>query len=401
MDIAVTYHPGQEQTTPAAQRSAGAVARVEIYRDMPAAEPAWRRLEDARPLATPYQRFDLLAAWQRHVGARTGVTPFIVAGFDHAGEPLFLWPFGRAKTGPLELVRFLGSKHANFNIGLWRRDSVAAIGARELHDILARVADHGVDLVALFNQPLSWDGVANPFALLPHQPSVDMSAHLTFERGEKDALSGALTASMRSRLRGKERKLQKLDGYRYLPATSTADIDRLLERFFALKSSHMAAQGLNNVFAEAGAAEFLRDACHRKFPDGRPLIEIHALEGGGELLALFGATADDYRFSSMFNTYTPGEHARHSPGLVLLALMVRESAKRGLGSFDLGVGRAEYKSYFCREPQPLFDSFLPLSARGRLAALAFGSTFTARRVIKQNPTLWSAVQTLRRVRARG
>jgi CelD/BcsL family acetyltransferase involved in cellulose biosynthesis len=401
MNIAVSYHPGQEQATPAAARSAGAVARVDIYLDMPAAEPAWRHLEDGRPFATPYQRFDLLAAWQRHVGARTGVTPFIVTGFDHAGEPLFLWPFGRARTGPLELISFLGSKHANFNVGVWRRDSVAAIGARELRDILARVADHGVDLIALFNQPLSWDGVANPFALLPHQPAVDMSAHLTFARGEEDALNGALTASMRSRLRGKERKLQKLDGYCYLQPTSSADIDRLLADFFALKSSHMAAQGLNNAFAEEGAAEFLREACHGKFPDGRPLIEIHALEGGGELLALFGATADDYRFSSMFNTYTLGENGRHSPGLVLLAHMVRDSAKRGSRSFDLGVGRAEYKSYFCREPQPLFDSFLPLSVCGRLAALVFGTTFAARRVIKQNPTLWSAVQTLRRVRARG
>jgi CelD/BcsL family acetyltransferase involved in cellulose biosynthesis len=400
MDIAVSYHPGQEQATPAAQRSAGVVARVEIYLDMPAAEPAWRQLEDGGPLATPYQRFDLLAAWLRQVGARTGVTPYIVTGFDHAGEPLFLWPFGRAKTGPLEIISFLGSKHANFNIGVWRRDSIAAIGAHELRDILARIADHSVDLVALFNQPLSWDGVANPFALLPHQPAVDMSAHLTFARGDEDALNGALTASMRSRLRGKERKLQKLDGYRYLQAKSSADIDRLLEQFFALKSNHMAAQGLTNVFAEAGTAEFLRETCHRKLPDGRPLIEIHALEGGGELLALFGATGDDYRFSSMFNTYTLGEHARHSPGLVLLAHMVRDSAERGSRSFDLGVGRAEYKSYFCREPQPLFDSFLPLSARGRLAALVFGTTFAARRVIKQNPTLWSAVQTLRRVRAR-
>jgi CelD/BcsL family acetyltransferase involved in cellulose biosynthesis len=400
MDIAVSYHPGREQTTPADRRTANVVARVEIYRDMAAAEPSWRHLEQGRPLATPYQRFDLLAAWQRHVGASTGVTPFIVTGFDHAGEPLFLWPFGRAKTGPLAVVRFLGSKHANFNIGLWRRDSVAAMDVPTLRDILARVAGDRVDLVALLNQPLSWDGLANPFALLPHQPSVDMSAHLTFARGEKDVLDGALTASMRSRLRGKERKLQKLDGYRYLQATNAEDIDRLLECFFALKSGHMATQGLNNVFAEAGAAEFLREACHRKLPDGRPSIEIHALEGAGEVLALFGATADDYRFSSMFNTYTPGEHAKHSPGLVLLAHMVRDSATRGLRSFDLGVGRAEYKSYFCREPQPLFDSFLPLSVRGRLAATAFAATFAARRVIKQNPTLWSAVQALRRVRAR-
>ena len=34
---------------------------------------------------------------------------------------------------------------------------------------------------------------------------------------------------MRSRLRTKERKLQKLAGYRYIQAATAADIDRLLD----------------------------------------------------------------------------------------------------------------------------------------------------------------------------
>jgi CelD/BcsL family acetyltransferase involved in cellulose biosynthesis len=401
MNIAVSDRPGREQTIAASLRRADPVARVEIFEDMAAAEPFWRRLEGGDALSTPYQRYDLLAAWQHHVGTLNGVTPFLVTGFDHAGEPLFLWPFGRTRKGPLGLVHFLGSKHANFNIGLWRRDSLAAISLRDLRDIFARVAEHGVDLVVLVNQPCSWDGLANPFAQLPRQDSVDMSAHLRFDHEGGDAIGRALSPSMRARLRTKERKLQQLPGYRYVQPTSAAEIDRLLESFFALKSAHMAAHGLANVFAEAGVAAFLRRACHVPLPDGRPLIEIHALEGGGEVLALFGATVDGYRFSSMFNTYTLGDNARHSPGLVLLMHMVAACADRGLRSFDIGVGRAHYKSFFCREPEPLFDTFLPLTGVGRLAALAFGGAFAGKRVIKQNATLWSAVQTLRRVRARG
>jgi hypothetical protein len=57
----------------------------------------------------------------------------------------------------------------------------------------------------------------------------------------------------------------------------------------------------------------------------------------------------------MFNTYTLGEHSRHSPGLILLRHMVVDSADRGLRAFDLGVGKAEYKSTFCDEVEPLFD----------------------------------------------
>src|SRR5262245_6593196 len=207
MEIAVSYQDHRDRMVPASPRSAGRLGRVEIFEDLMSAEPFWRRLEASRPLATPYQRFDLLSAWQYHVGARNGMTPFIVVGFDDADEPLFLWPFGRVRKGPLNVVRFLGSKHANFNVGLWRRDSLAMIDARVLRGVFDGVAAraHDVDLVMLFNQPLTWDGILNPFSLSPHQVSVDVSARLSLDRTSGPAINGVLSGSMRSRLRTKER----------------------------------------------------------------------------------------------------------------------------------------------------------------------------------------------------
>jgi CelD/BcsL family acetyltransferase involved in cellulose biosynthesis len=349
---------------------------------------------------TPYQRFDLLTAWQRHVGSPAGIMPFIVAGFDGAGEPILLWPFGHTRKGGLSIVRYLGSKHSNFNLGLWRRDLLATITAADLNGIFDQVAARSVDLALLSSQPLSWDGSANPFALLPRQASVDVSARHSLI-GSSTSHKSRISSSMRSRLRAKERKLQALPGYRYVQARTAEEIDRLLDSFFIQKSRHMALRGVGNVFGEPGIVPFLRQACHRKLANGRPLVEIHALEGDGEVLALFGATVDDYRFSSMFNTYTLGEHRRYSPGLVLLAHMLDECAARDIASFDLGVGRARYKSFFCREPEPLFDCFLPFTWRGRLAAAGFAAAFAAKRAIKQNSALWAAVQRLRRARARG
>jgi CelD/BcsL family acetyltransferase involved in cellulose biosynthesis len=102
----------------------------------------------------------------------------------------------------------------------------------------------------------------------------------------------------------------------------------------------------------------------------------------------------------MFNTYTLGNNARHSPGLILLGHMINECGARGVQSFDIGVGRAHYKSVFCRDPVPLFDTFVALTPLGRLATTAFAAAFSAKRAIKQNGALWAAVQTWRRVRAR-
>ena len=117
------------------------------------------------------------------------------------------------------------------------------------------------------------------------------------------------------------------------------------------------------------------------------------------MLALFGAVVDSYRFSAMFNTYTLSQHARHSPGLILLQHMIGACAQRGARSFDIGVGRAHYKSFFCKDPEPLFDSFLALTPRGHVVAPAFRATFLAKRMIKNKPALWAAVQFARRFRA--
>jgi CelD/BcsL family acetyltransferase involved in cellulose biosynthesis len=300
--------------------------------------------------------------------------------------------------GPLRVAGFLGSKHASFNIGVWRRDVVATLGADDLRDLMPRIAAGGasVDLLALYSQPLSWAGLANPFALLPRQLSADDGSCLNLQ---PSAGIEAVSPAMRSRLRIKERKLKKLPGYRYLQATSAADIDRLLDAFFALKAVHMRSQGLTNAFAQPGVAEFVRQASHTRLADGRPLIELHALEGDGQVLALYGAVVDPYRFSAMFNTYTLSAHSRHSPGLILLQHMIAACAQRGARSFDIGVGRAHYKSFFCKEPEPLFDTFLPLTPRGRVAAPAFRATFAAKRMIKSKPALWAAVQFVRRARA--
>src|SRR5579883_404461 len=399
MSIAVNYQAGQDDTAQTSLSCAGRVVRVAVFDDMRAVEPFWRALERDNAWATPYQRYELLAAWQHHVGGRQGIVPFIVVGFDAAGRPLFLWPFGRKEIGPLRLAGFLGSKHSSFNIGIWRRDVVPLVNAIDLAGVVIRLARHDdpVDLLALHSQPFTWDGLANPFALLPYQLAAEAGSclHLVPSAG----IEAAVAASVRSRLRAKERKLQKLAGYRYLQATSAADIDRLLDAFFALKAVHMRSQGLSNVFSKPGVPEFIRAACHLRLAGGRPLIELHALEGEGQLLALYGAIVDSYRFSGMFNTYTLGDHARQSPGLILLRHMIGNCIERGARSFDLGVGRAYYKSFFCKEAEPLFDAFLPLTARGKLAAPGFRATFLAKRMIKEKPALWSAVRFLRRFRA--
>jgi CelD/BcsL family acetyltransferase involved in cellulose biosynthesis len=202
---------------------------------------------------------------------------------------------------------------------------------------------------------------------------------------------------MRSRLRNKERKLAKLPGYRYLRATAAQDVDRCLDAFFIQKAEKLTALGLDNVFGHDGVERFVRAACHQGLDSGNPVIELHALEADGEMLALFSGIHDGRRYTSMFNSHTGSDNSRYSPGLILLQYLIADCADRGFEVFDIGPGEARYKTFFCKTFEPIFDSVLPLSQRARLAAPAMRGIFALKSEIKHNATLWSAASFVRRV----
>ena len=207
----------------------------------------------------------------------------------------------------------------------------------------------GVDVLALRQQPLRWRDLANPMAQLPHQTSVNDCPVLAMPPGAAPA--DLISNSFRRRLKGKERKLQALPGYRYGLARTEADVDRLLDAFFRVKPLRMAAQKLPNVFADPGVepTSSARACSTPNCVGGGHAIEIHALECDDEMIAMYAGVADGSRFSMMFNTYTLSETSRYSPGLILMRNIVDHYAARGYRWIDLGIGSDDYKKLFCKE----------------------------------------------------
>jgi CelD/BcsL family acetyltransferase involved in cellulose biosynthesis len=375
------------------------LARVELFEDMAKAEPHWRALEAGPVLATPYQRYDFLALWQRHVGAEGGMTPFIVVGFNAGGAPLFLWPLGRRRIGSLQVVEFLGGKHANFNMALWRCGVAGRIVADDLRAVLAELSGRA-DLLSLANQPLSWSGTTNPLALLPHQHSANFGFSGTLV-ADFDALLRARTNSAaRKKMRKKERALAGYGTVRFARAATGAQVRQILDAFFKQKSTRMRARGIADVFAAPGVRRFVEAAAAEGLGGPSPLLELYALSVDDMIVATMGGIAGGGRFCAMFNSIVQGRYAVESPGEQLIVNLVRQCCGRGFNTFDLGIGAAHYKSLFCGDAEPLFDSFLPLSGRGRALGMALRLSAAAKRAVKQSDTLWSAVRTLRRLRAR-
>jgi CelD/BcsL family acetyltransferase involved in cellulose biosynthesis len=375
--------------------STPALVRVDVLRSLEGAAPAWRELQQAGAINSPYQHRDWVDLWHSHITPSGSV--LVIVGYDHRNTPLFLWPLAIQRLGPLAAATFMGGKHATLNFPAWRVDYAQQLTTDDLKQILDRVAKAApeVDLLLLLNQPGAWNGLNNPFALLPHQPAADDTYRLTLTAAP-DPAAVNIASNTRRRLRKKENQLARLPGYRYHRAATIEEVDRFLAAFFIQKAAQLTELGLKNAFADPRIQSFVRAACLHGLKEDRPLIELHALEADGEMLALFAGLHDTRRFTLSFNSLTRGPHSRHSPGLVLLQHLIVDCARRGFEAFDIGPGDARYKTYFCKERESIIDSVLPLSTRGRLATPVIRAVLAAKRRMKRAPLAWNAVRQIQR-----
>lgn len=384
---------------PAATAAESRLARIEVFDDMAAPEPHWRALEGGCVLATPYQHFDFLKLWHRHIGTPAGVVPFIVVGFNPFGVPLFLWPLGLRRVAGLRVAEFLGGKHANFNMGLWRGDFAAGLSADDLRQLLARLRGRA-DLITFSNQPLTWGGSTNPFALLPHQRAANFGFSGALAPDFDALLRARTNAQTRKKMRKKERTLAGYGAVRFEMIEDGCATRYVLDSFFKQKNARMRARGVHDAFGEADVRRFVEAAAKTRLQDGAPLIELYALYVDDIVVATLGGIVARGRFCAMFNSIAQGAYAVESPGEQLMLNVVRRCCERGMHTFDLGIGGARYKNLFCPDAEPLFDSFLALGYAGWLPAHIYRIAAAIKRGIKQRAILWRLVQAGRRLRAR-
>ncbi len=374
-------------------------ARIDIFDTFEAAEPYWRALERQHALGTPYQRYEFMSLWHHHIGGAAGVTPFIVVGFSRRNSPVFLWPFGRRRLAQLRIVEFLGGKHANFNMGLWHRDIASTIDDIEIKASLAQLKGEA-DALLLTNQPLTWQGATNPFALLSHQRSANSGFSGALSSNFDSLLRARTNSEMRKKLRKKLRALSHFGAVKFERVQDAETARHVLDTFFKQKSERMQARGISDVFAAAEVRRFLEALAVARAGTGERLIELYCLSVDGVVVATFGGIIGGGRFCGMFNSIISGRLSHESPGELLLHNIVRDCCERGISTFDLGVGQAQYKNLFCGNADPLFDSFLSLTRAGTVVTRAAQAMAATKRLIKHTPALWSIVRGARRLRAR-
>jgi CelD/BcsL family acetyltransferase involved in cellulose biosynthesis len=372
------------------------LGRIEVFEDPADALAVWAELESLAP-ASVYQTRKWLLPWIETIGRATDITPMIVIAHAAQGGPAALFPFGVFQKGGVRLASFLGGRDSNSNLLLARPGfTFSQADVLSLLRAAALKARRRPDVFLLSNQPESWEAIANPLALLTHQRSPSECHSATLEPDGAAFIAKRLSSDARKKLRKKRMKLASWGPVAHVVAQTESDVREIIEVFFAQKLARFRQKNIASDFESPEACEFLLRACLRGLDAGAPAIELHALKAGERIVAVYAGSAHRGRFHAMVNSFDDDPAiGRTSPGDLLLMSMMEMMCNRGCLAFDLGIGEARYKSSWCDESAPLFETLHPVTLKGRAFALREAVRLRAKRYVKQNEWAWKAVSRLR------
>ncbi len=362
-------------------------ASIAIETDIAGLAETWRGFE-AAALATPYQSYDWIRPFVETIGAAHDMALRYALVRDAGGALCALLPLTITGRSGFRFAEFIGGKHANYHMGLYAPAFAAQLDARLTTQLLTEIgtAIGGLDALAFVNQPVTWQGVSNPAALLAAGPSPSRAYKLALIAGDGDAtLKRSMSSHARKKLKNKHSRFRDFGPSTLTRATTPGEVTRIIDAFLSQKAERFRAMGVPDPFAEPAMRAFLEQGA---MSDGstHPAIELYALDLGGQAVATYVGAIQGERFSGMATSFDmASETVKTSPGELLLAELIRLKAREGVAVFDLGVGEARYKTTFCDDHDDLVDSFLPLTFKGGFFARIARAKRELKRQIKRSP----------------
>lgn len=341
-------------------------------------------------VSSPSQSAAWISAWAAEAAA-----DFFVATFSSGGRLQFALALEVVRSGPFRVARFPGGRHANGNFPLL--STSADIPPAAIGTIVAAVAKArpDIDLLALERLADAIDGRRNPLLALPHAPSPNLALAVDLGGGFEALLGRSSGKRKRKKHRSQTRKFEAAGGFRLITAATPDDCDRLLSEFFDMKRERFAKMGITDVFAEPSVKAFFRRLFVDAIAAERPDFVLDALEVGGRLRAVTGSSRCGDRLICEFGAIREDDMAQASPGDFLFFENIQRACRDGFSVYDFSVGDEPYKRLWCDIEVRQFDVLVPLTAKGRLLALALRAASRAKAWVKGNRRLWALVKSMR------
>jgi CelD/BcsL family acetyltransferase involved in cellulose biosynthesis len=367
---------------------------LQVHSDLDAVSEQWKTFERQAD-RTVFQTFDWLAAWQRHIGARSGTIPAIVLGRDAGGELLFIMQLAVETRGSARRLTWLGWQLCDYNAPLLcerfsdRMSAVRFVALwQEVIRLVRAEARLRFDLIDLQKMPEAVGAQRNPFLdlqVLAH-PS---GAYVADLGGDWEAFHAAKRSSAtRKRERRQLKQLAEHGDVRFCDIGDRAEIAATLATLIDQKSRTFARMGVDDFFAKPGRRDFFNAIATD--PTLKDIVHVSRLEVGSTV----AATNVGLRFRDCYylilSSYDDGELSRFGPGRAHLHELLRHAIGAGFRQFDFTVGDEPYKHDWADTELRLYDHLAAATPWGLMIMATTAAFRRTKRVVKQSPTLWRA-----------
>jgi len=394
--------PQPKRDTPPGASDALATARAERYsaRVLPADTDGLSAYAafSAGSIYSPPQSPLWASAWLEGTGEDS-----LIALLHRNGVPVLGLALEVVNAGPFRYARFAGGQHANGNFPALHPDSAADAGtdAEAIQSLMTAIrhARPDIDMLALERQQKAFQGFSNPVLVLPHTTSPNVSLAVDLAAGFDALFKGGSGRRRRKRHRSQIRKMEAAGGYRRFAAASAAEINELLDLFFALKRTRLTRMGIPDLFGAPRVQESFRRLFHAALCEPRPPFILHGLEVDGKVRAITGSSRTREGVICEFSTFSEDELSHASPGDFLFHENIAEACAEGLSVYDFSVGDEPYKRIWCDVETTHVDVFVGLTAKGRMLAAANFALAAAKRLIKQHSSTARLLRRARRISA--
>lgn len=335
-------------------------------------------------------------AWIDNWRAIVNADSFVVGLFDGDG-PILAVPLEVIRQNGAKIARYPGGSHANCNFPWLRKEYGGALrreALRQLVDAIRR-ARPDIDALSLTRQLSELQGASNPLLALGQAPNPNPVLAASLGDGFDAVLDRANRKRKLKKHRQHGRRYEESGGWRIAGPQSRAETDKILDLCFAMKAQRFQKMGISDPFADENVRNFFKALFGEGLAKGQELNELRFLEVGGTVRSIIGKLFGDTGPTVEFGAIAEDELTAASPGEFLFFEDISRSCDEGRSIYSFGIGDEPYKREWCDIERTIYDTLVPLSAKGRFFTALQSVRNGIAGGLKRNPRLWGFAKTLR------
>jgi CelD/BcsL family acetyltransferase involved in cellulose biosynthesis len=339
---------------PAFPEPARGVVTADVIVDAPAFDqllPEWDALLASCPSKTPFLTSGWIDCWRRHaIGDRS----LHVIAVREQGRLVAVAPLMRAR-GSIALadrLEFLGtgpagSDYLDFIVAGAAADNVTAALAATIHARgLPLYLDHAppssnAAQLATELERLGWTALHESPDVCPF---IDLSGHTW------DSYLTSVGSAHRANVRRRLRALESSFDATFALVHSEQERQHALERLIEFSTHRWETRGGTTAFPDPAMIAFHHAVTKQAMAEG--WLRLYTLTLDGVVAAVMYGFALDNRFYFYQHGFD-ASYARHSLGIVLMAMTIRAAIDGGMREFDMLYGHESYKALWAHQQRTL------------------------------------------------